>query len=148
MTSDVVCPASLDPVCLVGTGTKGGDQNINLRSTIQRWLKRCFETTQAVVEASNLVAAGGNMKRFPVLVIVVLCIGLVQPAFAQSTQSNSSPHNSDPSIQAKQDKKVEKAKVKTAEATSKAQSGDKGKKATTTQDAAYAAAYKSGNVKP
>ena len=125
---------------------KGGDgQNVNLRPTIQPWLKRVLRPPQAVVEASNLVASGGNMKRFPILVIVVLWIGLVQSGFAQS---NSSSHNGDPSIQTKQDKKAEKAKVRAAKATSKAQSGDKGKSATTTQDAAYAAAYKSGNVKP
>ena len=104
MASDVVCPASLDPVCLIGPGAKSGDQNINLRSTNQPWLKRCFETTQAVVEASNLVAAGNG---FPVLVIAVLWIGFVQPNFGQS---NSPPHSSDRSSQAKQDKRVEKAK--------------------------------------
>ena len=104
----------------------------------------CFETTQAVGEASHLLAAGGNMKRFPILVIAVLSIALAQSGLAQS---NGPPKNSDPSIQTKQDKKIEKAKVKAAKATSKSQSGDKGKKAITTQDAAYALAYKSGSIR-
>jgi hypothetical protein len=103
-----------------------------------------FETTQAVGEASHLVAAGGNMKRFPILVIAVLSVVLAQSGLAQS---NGSPNNSDPSIQTKQHKKVEKSKVKASKATSKSQSGDKGKKATSSQDAAYAQAYKSGAVK-
>ena len=85
------------------------------------------------------------MKRFPIVLIAVLSIVLVRSDLAQS---KGSPNNSDPSIQIKQDKKVEKAKVKAAKATSKAQTGDKGKNTTTTQDAAYAAAYKSGAVKP
>ena len=93
------------------------------------------------------------MKRFPILVIAVLSIVLVQSDLAQT---KGSPNNSDPSIQTKpdkkvekaQDKKLEKAKVKAAKATSKVPSGDNEKNATSAQDAAYAAAYKSGTVKP
>jgi uncharacterized protein YgiM (DUF1202 family) len=66
--------------------------------------------------------------------------GLAPSGFAQSS---TSPSSSDASVQTKQDKKAERSKAKAAKAISKAQSG-RGKKTTSTQDVAYALAYKKG----
>jgi hypothetical protein len=107
-------------------------------------MTRTLKTTRAVGKASRLKAAGANMKRFPILVIAVLSIVLVQSGLAQS---NGSPNNSNPSVQIKPDK-AEKSKVKAKKASSKAHSGENGKKSNTTQDAAYALAYKTGSVRP
>ena len=81
------------------------------------------------------------MRRFPILAVAIVMIGLAPSGFAQSS---TSPSSSDASVQTKQDKKAERSKAKAAKAISKAQSGSRGKKTTSTQDVAYALAYKKG----
>ena len=81
------------------------------------------------------------MRRFPIVAVAIVMFGLATSGFAQSS---TSPSSSDASVQTKQDKKAEKSKAKAAKAISKAQSGSKGKKAASTQDVAYALAYKKG----
>jgi len=79
------------------------------------------------------------MRRFPILVVVIVMFGLAPSGFAQSS---TSPSNA--SVQTKQDKKAEKSTAEAPKGISKAQSGNKGKKTTSTQDVAYALAYKKG----
>ena len=81
------------------------------------------------------------MRRFPILVVVIVMFGLAPSGFAQSSSSLSS---SNASVQTKQDKKAEKSKAEAAKAILKAHSGRQGKKTTSTQDVAYALAYKKG----
>ena len=70
-----------------------------------------------------------------------LTVSLVQWVSAQSTAHPSHPGQTTAS---KQDKKEQKAAAQTQKETAKSQAPDKGKKTSSTQDAAYAAAYKAG----
>ena len=81
------------------------------------------------------------MRRFPILAVAIVMFGLAPSGFAQSS---TSPSSSDAVVQTKQDKKAERSKAKAAKAISKAQSGSKEKKTISTQDVAYALAYKKG----
>ena len=76
------------------------------------------------------------MRRFPIVAVAIVMFGLAPWGFAQSS---TSPSSSDASVQTKQ-----KSKAKAAKAISKAQSGSKEKRAISTQDVAYALAYKKG----
>jgi hypothetical protein len=69
-----------------------------------------------------------------------LIASLVQSALPQSTAAPSDVHP----VESKQDKKEQLAKAKTQKKAEKSQTSDKSKKTTTSQDAAYAAAYKAG----
>jgi hypothetical protein len=75
------------------------------------------------------------MKRISVLATALLSVSLTQLGLAQSTPSTTTTKD-----QTKQDQKTAKTKAKTKD-DSKA---DSGKKTTTSQDAAYAVAYRSG----
>jgi hypothetical protein len=79
------------------------------------------------------------MKCLPMLMFVVLSVALVPSGRAQST---ASPKNESQSIHTKQGPKTAKGKPSAAKPTVKAQT----RKPTTasTQDSAYAAAYKAG----
>jgi hypothetical protein len=79
------------------------------------------------------------MKFF--IVTAVLLASLSPSVLAQST---STPSTGAPKAESKQDKKDQKAKAKSQKETSKTRSPDAGKKTSSAQDAAYAAAYKSG----
>jgi hypothetical protein len=81
------------------------------------------------------------MRRFPILAVPIAMFGLAPLGF---TQTSTSPSSNDASVQTKQDKKAEKSKAKAAKAISKAQGGSKGKNTISTQDVAYALAYKKG----
>jgi hypothetical protein len=70
-----------------------------------------------------------------------LIASLAESALPQST---AAPTNSVQAVEIKHDKKEQKAKAKTQREAEKSQTGDKGKKTTPTQDAAYAAEYKTG----
>jgi hypothetical protein len=70
-----------------------------------------------------------------------LIASLAQTALPQSI---AAPPNGVQAVQSKQDKKEQKAKVKTQREAEKSQTGVMSKKTTPTQDAAYAAAYKAG----
>ena len=74
-------------------------------------------------------------------VTVIVLASLVQSA---STQSPASGPNRDQSVKSKQVKENQKAKVSAQKEAAKKPAADNGKKTTTTQDAAYAAAYKAG----
>jgi hypothetical protein len=76
------------------------------------------------------------MKRVSILAIAFLSVSLAQSGFAQTTVP---PAKADSGVQTKQDKQAAKAKAKADKAASK-----QGKKTTTTQDVAYALAYKAG----
>jgi len=76
------------------------------------------------------------MKRMSVLATVLLSVSLAQFGLAQSNPSTTTTKD-----QTKQDQKTAKTKAKANKDESKAHSG---KKTTTTQDAAYALAYRSG----
>jgi hypothetical protein len=79
------------------------------------------------------------MKRTSALAIALFLVSLAQSGVAQST-SQTTPATTT-KVQAKQDKQTAKAKAKANKDDSKAHSG---KKTTTTQDVAYALAYRSG----
>jgi GH24 family phage-related lysozyme (muramidase) len=81
------------------------------------------------------------MKRISVLAIALFSVSLAQSGVAQSTPQTAPATTT--KDQAKQDKQAEKAKAKANKGDSKAQSG---KKTTTSQDAAYALAYKHGTT--
>ena len=81
------------------------------------------------------------MRRFPILAVAIVMFGLAPLGFAQTS---TSPSSNDASVQTKQDKKAEQSKANAAKAISKSRSGTRGKKATSTQDVAYALAYKKG----
>ena len=81
------------------------------------------------------------MRRVPIIAVAIVMFGLAPSGFAQSS---TSPSDKDASVQTKQDKKVGKSNAQAAKAISKAQSGSKGKKTISTQDVAYAIAYKKG----
>jgi hypothetical protein len=76
------------------------------------------------------------MKRPFIVIVAVLVIALGGLVAGQSTTSTP---NVDPTSQTKQEQKITKQKPSATKA-SKAQ----GKKSTSSQDAAYAAAYKAG----
>ena len=80
------------------------------------------------------------MKLSSVLAFAFLSCSFVVTGVAQSNPAPA-PVKTDASAQTKQDKKVEKEKAKADKGTPKARSG---KKTTTSQDAAYAEAYKQG----
>ena len=81
------------------------------------------------------------MKFLPLLMITVLSIALVPTGRAQSSgASKTDPQNG----QTKQQRKGAKAKPSAAKSPVKAHTT---KKTTTTQDVAYAAAYKAGTPK-
>jgi Ni/Co efflux regulator RcnB len=75
------------------------------------------------------------------IVTVILLASLVQSA---SAQSNASAPNRNHAAESKQAKEEQKAKVRAQKETAKKPAADNGKKTTSTQDAAYAAAYKAG----
>jgi hypothetical protein len=70
-----------------------------------------------------------------------LAISLAQ---CVSAQSKTQPANSSQSTVGKQEKKEQKATAQAQKQTAKGQTSDKGKKTSSAQDAAYAAAYKAG----
>lgn len=74
------------------------------------------------------------------MALALFSISLAQSGVAQSTPQTAAITTS--KDQAKQDKRTANAKPKTTKNGSKAQSG---KKTTTSQDAAYALAYRNGN---
>ena len=80
------------------------------------------------------------MKRFSILAVALLLGFPAVTSIAQSTPAPA-PVKTNAAAQTKQDKKVAKEKAKTDKASANAQSG---KKTTTSQDAAYALAYKQG----
>jgi Ni/Co efflux regulator RcnB len=79
------------------------------------------------------------MKLFIITVIVMA--SLVQTA---SAQSPASAPNRDQAVESKQVKEKQKAKVRAQKEAAKKPAGDNSKKTATTQDAAYAGAYKAG----
>jgi hypothetical protein len=79
------------------------------------------------------------MKRVSIFAIAFLSASLVQVGAAQV----GAPVNTDSSSQTKQDKKDQKSKAKSTKPPVKAETG---KKTTTSQDAAYALAYKQGTT--
>jgi hypothetical protein len=79
------------------------------------------------------------MKFFMVTVFLLALLAPSVPAQSTPTPSDSA-HNAE----SKQDKKNQKTKTKSQKETSKTKSPDAGKKTSSAQDAAYAAAYKSG----
>jgi hypothetical protein len=84
---------------------------------------------------------GDLMKRISVMTLVLFSLSLAQSGAAQSTPQTVPTATS--KDQAKQDKQTAKAKAKATKNDSKAQSG---KKTTTSQDAAYALAYRTGTA--
>ena len=79
--------------------------------------------------------------KFLILIAILLTV-LGRPL---SAQSKSSAGNGDTSTQSKQEKKDQKTQAKARKAASKAAASDKEKKkAISSQDAAYALAYKAG----
>ena len=79
------------------------------------------------------------MKLF--LVTVIVLASLVQSAPAQSP---ASAPNRDQAVESKQVKEKQKGKIRAQKEAAKKPAADNGKKTATTQDAAYAAAYKAG----
>jgi hypothetical protein len=79
------------------------------------------------------------MKLF--LVTVIVLASLVQSA---SAQSPAPAPNRDQPVESKQIKEKQKAKTRAQKEEAKKPAADNGKKTATTQDAAYAAAYKAG----
>ena len=83
------------------------------------------------------------MERSSILAVAFLSGALALTAFAQSTTPPARV-KTEAAAQMKQDKKISKEKAKSDRATANAQSG---KKATTSQDAAYSLSYKLGTPK-
>jgi hypothetical protein len=79
------------------------------------------------------------MKLFIITVVFVAL--LTRSASAQSTDTHPSRAQA---AESEQNKKDQKTKAKAQKEASKPPNADKGKKTTSTQDAAYAAAYKAG----
>jgi hypothetical protein len=82
------------------------------------------------------------MKRISVMALALFSVSLVPSGVAQSTPETAPTTTT--KDQAKQNKQTEKAKAKATKDASKAQGG---KKTTTSQDAAYALAYRNGTPK-
>lgn len=82
------------------------------------------------------------MQRLFVWAIAVLSVSLTQTALGQS--SSAPVRHSDSTAQTKQDQKAAKAKAKADKAAAKEPTEKKG---TSSEDAAYAAAYKKGRPK-
>ena len=78
------------------------------------------------------------MKRISILATALLSVSLTQFGLAQTPSATTTPK-----YQTKQDQKIAKAKAKADKGDSKTKSGKK----TTSQDAAYAIAYKEGTTK-
>ena len=81
------------------------------------------------------------MKRISILAIALIAASLIEVGAAQTPVG--APVNSDSSSQTKQEKKDEKTKAKPTKPPIKAETG---KKTTSSQDAAYALAYKKGTT--
>jgi hypothetical protein len=75
------------------------------------------------------------------ILIAVLLTALWRPL---SAQSKSSAGSGDTCSQSKQEKKDQRTQAKAQKASTKTHTSSKEKKATTSQDAAYALAYKTG----
>ena len=82
------------------------------------------------------------MKLFLVAAFLLAPLAVSVPA-----QTATPPPTRAHEAGSKQDKKDQKAKTKTQKETSKAANADAGKKTSSTEDAAYAAAYKAGAPK-
>jgi hypothetical protein len=94
--------------------------------------------TRLAVGASD-AEAGVVMKLFVVAAFLLASLAVSVPA-----QSTVPPPTTAQEEGSKQDKKDQKAKTKTQKKTSKPAKADAGKKTSSTQDAAYASAYKAG----